>query len=156
MECDVTFEKPLLEECEQIARLLSSPYFYDENTHQLNLAAFNLRRFANGEEESYVSLSRMSFIDKKHLDKKGKYVFKKSDSHYIGYALFSRMDLRQLLDRLRVYPVKAGGKDHCGMFFLDRDKKVLSGDLTFRPYTLKTLRSLCDLLHDKVVLQGKR
>ena len=155
MECDVTFEKPLLEECEQIARLLSSPYFYDENTHQLNLAAFNLRRFANGEEESYVSLSRMVFIDKKHLDKKGKYVFKKSESYYVGYALFSLRDLSLLYDRLRIYPVKSGGKDHCGMFFLDSDKKVLSGDLTIRPYTLKTLRSLCELLQDNVVLQGK-
>jgi transcription antitermination factor NusG len=34
---------------EEIARLLSSPAFYDENTHQLNFAAFNLRRFTNGE-----------------------------------------------------------------------------------------------------------
>ena len=156
MECDVTFEKPLISDCEQIARLLSSPYFYDENTHQLNLAAFNLRRFANGEEESYVSLSRTAFIDKKNLDKKGKYIFKKSESYYVGYALFSLRDLSLLYDRLRIYPVKSGGKDHCGMFFLYSDKKVLSGDLTIRPYTLKTLRSLCDLLHDKVVLHGKR
>lgn len=44
MECDITFEKPVLEDTEEIARLLSSPAFYDENTHQLNFAAFNLRR----------------------------------------------------------------------------------------------------------------
>ena len=43
MECDITFEKPVLEDTEEIARLLSSPAFYDENTHQLNFAAFNLR-----------------------------------------------------------------------------------------------------------------
>lgn len=87
MECDITFEKPVLEDTEEIARLLSSPVFYDANTHQLNFAAFNLRRFTNGEVESYVSLSRMSFIDQKHLNKKGKYVFKKTESHYVGYAL---------------------------------------------------------------------
>lgn len=63
MECDITFEKPVLKDLEEIARLLSSPAFYDENTHQLNFAAFNLRRFTNGEVESYVSLSRLSFID---------------------------------------------------------------------------------------------
>lgn len=70
MECDITFEKPVLKDLEEIARLLSSPAFYDENTHQLNFAAFNLRRFTNGEVESYVSLSRLSFIDQKHLNKK--------------------------------------------------------------------------------------
>ena len=37
MECDITFEKPVLKDMEEIARLLSSPAFYDENTHQLNL-----------------------------------------------------------------------------------------------------------------------
>lgn len=123
MECDVTFAKPIIEDGEQIARLLSSPYFYDVETRQLNLAAFNLRKFANGEVESYVSLSRMSFIDKKHLDKKGKYIFKKSESHYIGYALFTPKKLEPLCDRLRVYPVKAGNNDHCGML---QDKVVLS------------------------------
>ena len=35
MECDITFEKPVLEDTEEIARLLSSPVFYDANTHQL-------------------------------------------------------------------------------------------------------------------------
>lgn len=41
MECDITFEKPVLKDMEEIARLLSSPAFYDENTHQLNFAAFS-------------------------------------------------------------------------------------------------------------------
>ena len=153
MECDITFEKPVLKDMEEIARLLSSPAFYDENTHQLNFAAFNLRRFTNGEVESYVSLSRLSFIDQKHLNKKGKYVFKKTESHYVGYALFTPSYLANLHDRLRIYPVKAGLNDHCGMFFLGKDKKIVRDDLTIRPYTLKTLRSLCDLLQDRVVLK---
>lgn len=123
MDCDITFEKPVLTEDEEVARLLSSPAFYDEYTHQLNLSAFNLRKFSNGEMESYVSLSRMSFIDKKHLSKKDKYVFKKTESHYIGYALFTTSNLVNLRDRLRVYPVKAENEDHCGLFFLDRNKK---------------------------------
>ena len=100
MECDITFEKPALKDMEEIARLLSSPAFYDENTHQLNFAAFNLRRFTNGEVESYVSLSRLSFIDQKHLNKKGEYVFKKTESHYVGYALFTPRYLANLHDRL--------------------------------------------------------
>lgn len=154
MDCDITFEKPVLTEDEEVARLLSSPAFYDEYTHQLNLSAFNLRKFSNGEMESYVSLSRMSFIDKKHFGKKGKYVFKKTESHYVGYALFTTGYLVNLRDRLRVYPVKAGELDHCGMFFLGRDKKLYMDDLTMDPYTLRTLRKLCDLLQDKVVLRG--
>lgn len=77
MECDITFEKPVLKDMEEIARLLSSPAFYDENTHQLNFAAFNLRRFTNGEVESYVSLSRLSFIDQKHLNKKASMFLKR-------------------------------------------------------------------------------
>ena len=152
MECDITFEKPIMAETEDIARLLSSPAFYDANTHQLNFAAFNLRRFSNGETESYVSLSRLAFIDKKHLDKKGKYVFRKTESQYVGYALFKPFDLKLLHDRLRLYPVKAGADEHCGMFFLDSDGRILSDDLTAQPYTLRTLRSLCDLLADKLVL----
>ena len=32
------------------------------------------------------------------------------------------------------------------MFFLGKDKELICDDLTIRPYTLKTLRSLCDLL----------
>lgn len=154
MDCDITFEKPVLKEDEEVARLLSSPAFYDEYTHQLNLSAFNLRKFSNGEMETYVSLSRMSFIDKKHLGKKGKYLFKKTESYYVGYALFNTSYLVNFRDRLRVYPVKAGERDHCGMFFLGRDKRLYMDDLTMDPYTLRTLRNLCDLLQDKVVLRG--
>ena len=36
------YETQELKDMEEIARLLSSPAFYDENTHQLNFAAFNL------------------------------------------------------------------------------------------------------------------
>lgn len=39
------------------------------------------------------------------------------------------------------------------MFFLGKNKKIVCDDLTFRPYTLKTLRSLCDLLQANVVLK---
>lgn len=55
--------------------------------------------------------------------------------------------------KVTAYPVKAGLNDHCGMFFLGTDKKIVCDDLTIRPYTLKTLRSLCDLLQDRVVLK---
>ncbi len=153
MECDITFEKPVLREQEEIARLLSSPAFYDEHTHQLNFAAFNLRKFSNGEFESYVSLSRMTFIDRKHLDKKGKYIFKKAENRYVGYTLFCMEDVKQLWSRLRLYPVRQGHDEHCGMFFLDQSKKLVSDDLTLQPYTLRTLRSLCNLLQEKVVLK---
>ena len=64
----------------------------------------------------------------------------------MGYALFTPRYLANLHDRLRIYPVKAGLNDHCGMFFLGKDKKIICDDLTISPYTLKTLRSLCDLL----------
>ena len=39
------------------------------------------------------------------------------------------------------------------MFFLGKDKMLICDDLTIRPYTLKTLRSLCDLLQANVVLK---
>ena len=42
------------------------------------------------------------------------------------------------------------------MFFLGKDKKVICDDLTIRPYTLKTLRSLCDLLQANVVFANCR
>lgn len=82
-----------------------------------------------------------------------KYVFKKTESHYVGYALFTPNYLANLQYRLRIYPVKAGLNDHCGMFFLGKDKKIVCDDLTIRPYTLRTLRSLCDLLQANVVLK---
>ena len=71
----------------------------------------------------------------------------------MGYALFTPRYLVNVPDRLRIYPVKAGLNDHCGMIFLGKDKKIVCDDLTIRPYTLKTLRSLCDLLQDRVVLK---
>ena len=70
-----------------------------------------------------------------------------------GLCSFTTRYLANLHDRLRIYPVKAGLNDHCGMFFLGKDKKIVCDDLTIRPYTLKTLRSLCDLLQDRVVLK---
>ena len=82
-----------------------------------------------------------------------KYVFKKTESHYVGYALFTPNYLANLQDRLRIYPVKTGLNDHCGMFFLGKDKKIVCDVLTIRPYTLRTLRSLCDLLQANVVLK---
>lgn len=152
MDCDVSFAKPYLEDEEEIARLLSSPNFYDEATHQINFAAFNLRQFANGEKETYVSLSRISFIKLSHLDKKGKYIFKKTSNNYIGYALFKPVQLLDLQkDRLKLFPVRTGGDEHCGMFFLNEDHKLMSGDLTSSPFALKTIRTLCNLLKDKIV-----
>ena len=93
-------------------------------------------------------------MDAKHLDKKGKYIFKRSESHYIGYALFKPITLGKLLrDRIKLFPVRDGKDDHCGMFFLDAERKMLSGDLTGNLFALKTLRSLCNLLQDKIVLK---
>ena len=53
----------------------------------------------------------------------------------MGYALFTPSYLANLHDRLRIYPIKAGLNDHCGMFFLGKDKKLICDDLTIRPYT---------------------
>lgn len=93
MNCEISFSKPHICEGETVARLLSSPLFYDEKTQQVNIEAFNLRTFPNGEEETYISLSRLSYIDKKHLDKKGKYIFKKTDGKYVGYGTFQPKDI---------------------------------------------------------------
>lgn len=154
MGCDVSFAKPYLKNEEEIARLLSAPNFYDEATSQINFAAFNLRQFSNGEKETYVSLSRISFIKPSRLDKKGKYIFKKTSNNYIGYALFKPMQLIGLQEnRLKLFPVRTGGDEHCGMFFLDAKRKLMSGDLTSSPFALKTIRTLCNLLKDKVVLK---
>lgn len=154
MGCDVSFAKPCLKDEEEIARLLSSPNFYDEATHQINFAAFNLRLFSNGEKETYVSLSRISYIKPSLLDKKGKYIFKKTSNNYIGYALFKPVHLLCLQrDRLKLFPVRAGGDEHCGMFFLNEEHKLMSGDLTGSPFALKTMRTLCKLLKDKVIVK---
>lgn len=71
------------------------------------------------------------------MDKKGKYIFKKAAGHYIGYALFKPMHLMKLLkDRIKLFPVRAGKDDHCGMFFLDAERRMFSGDLTVNPFAL--------------------
>ncbi len=150
MDCDISFSKPLIDEDESIARLLSSPLFYDETTKQVNIDAFNLRTFSNGEKETYLSLARLNYINKKHLDKKGKYIFKKSESKYIGYGTFQPKNLHSI-EATRIFPVKSGNDEHCGLFYFI-DRKQQSGDLIDKPELFHTLKKLCRLLSRNLVL----
>lgn len=127
MDCEISFSKPLICEDEIIARLLSSPLFYDEETGQINMEAFNLRTYSNGEKESYLSLSRLTFIDKKHLAKKGKYIFKKTEGKYVGYGTFQPKDIFSIEEEVRIFPVKTGSNEHCGLFYFT-NRKLQKGD----------------------------
>lgn len=151
MECEISFSKPLICEDEIIARLLSSPLFYDEETGQINMEAFNLRTYSNGEKESYLSLSRLSFIDKKHLDKKGKYIFKKTEGKYVGYGTFQPKDIFPIKE-VRIFPVKTGSKEHCGLFYFT-NRKLQKGDLTEHPEMFHILKKLSRILMNNLVLR---
>lgn len=151
MNCEISFSKPPIREDEIVARLLASPLFYDEETQQVNIEAFNLRTFSNGEKESYLSLSRLTYIDKLHLNKKGKYIFKKTDDKYIGYGVFKPKDILEL-DETRVFPVKSGTAEHCGLFyFINRMQQ--KGDLTDHPELFHVLKKLSRILGKNLVLR---
>ena len=152
MNCDISFSKPYLCEDELIARLLSSPEFYDKETQQVNNEAFNLRTFSDGEKESYLSLSRLAFIDKKHLDKKGKYIFRKGYNQYIGYGTFCLKDIAKIKE-VRLFPVKSGAADHCGLFYFDQNKNLLEGDLTEHPEMFHVIKKLCKVLQKNLFLK---
>lgn len=151
MECEISYSKPLICEDEIIARLLSSPLFYDEQTGQVNMEAFNLRTFSNGEKESYLSLSRLAFIDKKHLDKKGKYIFKKTEGNYIGYGSLQPKDIVSIKE-VRLFPVKSGGFEHCGLFYF-LNRVPLKGDLTDYPELFHVLKKLSRILKRNLILR---
>lgn len=154
MECEVSFAKPPIMVNEEVARLLSSPEFYDEDTGQVSFAAFNLRTFANGEEESYISLSRLSYTDNRHLKKKGKYVFKKTTSDYVGYGILHVQDV--LKDAfVRVFPVRNGAVEHCGLFYINERHEVLKGNLSSYPEVFDSIYGLCELSEKKLVLMEK-
>lgn len=151
MDCDVSFSKPVLYEDEDVARLLSSPEFYDAETGMVNFAAFNLRTFKNGEKETYVSLSRLAFVDKKHLDKKGKYIFRRSQNEYVGYGIFQPKDVKA--SHIRMFPVKDGDIAHCGLFYLDDERNLLTGDLMEHPEMYDVIYKLCEMLENNLVLR---
>lgn len=154
MNCDITFSKPVICEDEKIARLLSSPEFYDKTTKQINFETFNLRTFSNGEKEAYLSLVRLNYTTQKDITKKGKYIFKKGTNEYVGYGTLKTKDLKEeRIGNVKIFPVKQGKNEHCGLFYINKNRVFVTGDLTQHPEFFHSIRKLCKILNETLVLK---
>ena len=153
-EIDYNGEKVL--DDETLIRLLCSPLFYNEQTHQVNLDAFDLRMLGK-RPETYVSLGRKKEFDTETqfntFLQKGFLIWnpKKKDKYY-GYGEFLCTDALSVSKRIEINPLKGNDKSHIGMFYAKDENNYYSGPLPKNdPEILEMLSDLAAILSDKVV-----
>ncbi len=140
---------------ETLIRLLCSPLFYNEQTKQVNIDAFDLRMLGK-RPETYVSLGRKSELldeDKyKQFIEKGFRIWnsKKTDKYY-GYGEFQSSQALSISDAIEINPLKGDDKAHVGMFYAKNDKEYFAGPLPKNnPEILEMLYDLAQMLSNKV------
>lgn len=147
---------------EDLLRLLCSPLFYDEETKQVNVDAFDLRmiKTKDGElfPESYVSLGRVvKMLKKKDFLKFLKRGYKIWDDkpngteHYSAYGFFKHQRALQISKSIEVYPLKDGPSYHIGMFYSKSENDYYEGPLPKdKEGVLDMLMGLASLLEERV------
>lgn len=140
---------------ETLIRLLCSPLFYNEQTKQVNIDAFDLRMLGK-RPETYVSLGRKSELldeDKyKQFLEKGFRIWnaKKTDKYY-GYGEFQCSQALSISDAIEINPLKGDDKAHVGMFYAKNDKEYFAGPLPKNnPEILEMLYDLAQMLSNKI------
>lgn len=140
---------------ETLIRLLCSPLFYNEQTKQVNIDAFDLRMLGK-RPETYVSLGRKSkFIDEdqyKQFLEKGFRIWnaKKTDKYY-GYGEFQCSQALTISNAIEIHPLKGDDKAHVGMFYAKNDSEYFAGPLPKNnPEILEMLYDLAQMLSNKV------
>ncbi len=140
---------------ETLIRLLCSPLFYNEQTKQVNIDAFDLRMLGK-RPETYISLGRKSELldeDKyKQFIEKGFRIWnsKKTDKYY-GYGEFQCSQALSISDAIEINPLKGDDKAHVGMFYAKNDKEYFAGPLPKNnPEILEMLYDLAQMLSNKV------
>ena len=140
---------------ETLIRLLCSPLYYNEQTKQVNIDAFDLRMLGK-RPETYVSLGRESELateDKyKQFIEKGFRIWnpKKTDKYY-GYGEFRCSQALSINDAIEINPLKGDDKAHVGMFYAKNDDEYFAGPLPKNnPEILEMLYDLAQMLSNKV------
>lgn len=114
-----------IEDKETLLRLLCSPQYFNEETNQVSLDAFDLRIFQNGDLEEFVSLARISSFSSqeefdKYLSTRGYKIWddKPNDENsYYGYGTFNCKDAREVHAMIEINPLKGKDKTHIGLFY---------------------------------------
>lgn len=140
---------------ETLIRLLCSPLYYNEQTKQVNIDAFDLRMLGK-RPETYVSLGRKSeLLDEgkyKQFIEKGFRIWnsKKTDKYY-GYGEFQCSQALSTSDTIEINPLKGEDKSHIGMFYAKNDDEYFAGPLPKNnPEILEMLYDLAQMLSNKV------
>ena len=140
---------------ETLIRLLCSPLYYNEQTKQVNIDAFDLRMLGK-RPETYVSLGRKSKLatedQHKQFLEKGFRIWnaKKTDKYY-GYGEFQCSQALTISNAIEINPLKGDDKAHVGMFYAKNDKEYFAGPLPKNnPEILEMLYDLAQMLSNKV------
>ena len=144
---------------ECLIRLLCTPLYYDEMTHQVNPDAFDLRLLGKNQEqkEYFVSLFRKgkfadedSFLSALHV---GYDIWDKKPwetNSFFGYGTFVCQDALDVNSMIEIWPL-LGSDVHIGMFYAKSDDEYYSGPLPKdNPEILEMLTDLADLITDTV------
>ncbi|MBO4772721.1 MAG: hypothetical protein J5595_09295 [Bacteroidales bacterium] len=153
---EIDYNEGKVSDEETLIRLLCSPLFYNEQTHQVNLDAFDLRMLGK-RPETYVSLGRKKFLDTEAqfntFLQKGFQIWnpKKKDKYY-GYGEFMCAEALSISPKIEINPLKGNDQSHIGMFYAKDENQYYSGPLPKHdPEILEMLSDLAAMLSDKVV-----
>lgn len=141
---------------ETLIRLLCSPLFYNEQTHQVNIDAFDLRMLGK-HPETYVSLGRKKELGteaqfNKFLQKGYQIWNTKKKDKYYGYGEFACAEALSISPKIEINPLKGNDKSHIGMFYAKDENNYYSGPLPKSdPEILEMLADLAAMLSDRVV-----
>ena len=146
---------------EELIRLLCSPLYYDEETQQVNVDAFDLRIFRKKGvlvPESYVSLGRMRMMaDEKALNdylQLGYIIWKdkhKVNDYYSAYGIFVCQCALQISNMIKIHPLKNSKLNHIGLFYVKSDNEYYKGPLPKNDVgVLEALTGLASLLEERI------
>ena len=152
---EIDYEAEKVGEKEMLIRLLCSPLYYDEQTRQVNIDAFDLRMLGK-RPETYVSIGRKSELEteekfKKFIEKGYRIWNTKKKDKYYGYGEFQHDKALSISNKIEVNPLKDEDKSHIGLFYIKNDKEYYTGPLSKNdPEILEMLYELAKMLSDRV------
>jgi len=152
---DIDYDADKIDIEETLIRLLCSPLYYNEQTKQVNIDAFDLRMLGKY-PETYVSLgreSKLEFKDQfKHFLEKGYQIWNaKKKNKYFGYGEFECSQAVSISSKIEINPLKGNDKAHVGMFYAKNDSEYYAGPLPKNnPEILEMLYDLAQMLSKRV------
>lgn len=151
---------------EALVRLLCTPLYYNEKTHQVSPDTFDLRLMGKNQDqkEDFVSLFRRNKLDSEesfHSALQVGYSVWDNKSwetnSYYGYGTFFCQEALIINDMIEIWPLVQSKDYHIGMFYAKSDEEYYSGPLPKdNPVILEMLSDLADLIAESVEKAPKK